>query len=94
MPWSNLAFLFLFQAKRKEVPEKEIRLNNAVECVGQLEDQLDESTVEKAQGNVNDMKERWGVVTQRLDDFCNRDIPVGVFKIIMNEGIPNCKPTW
>jgi hypothetical protein len=49
-----------------------------VVCVGQLGDQLDETTVQSAQGNVKDMKDRWGVVTQRLDDFCNRDIPVSI----------------
>ncbi len=65
------------------MPERELQLNNAVECVGQLEDQLDETTVETAQSNVNDMKDRWDVVTQRLDDFCNRDIPVSIFRMIV-----------
>ena len=61
-----------------------MQLNNAVECVGQLEDQLDESNVEKAQGNVNEMKERWDVVTKRLDEFCNRDIPVSTLTLSQN----------
>jgi hypothetical protein len=69
---------FSCQAKRKEIPERELQLDNAVICVGQLGEQLDETTVGSAQDNVNDMKDRWGVVTQRLDDFCNRDIPVSI----------------
>ena len=55
-----------------------MQLNNAVTCVGELDDQLDETTVENAREKVNEMKGRWGVVTQRLDDFCSRDIPVSV----------------
>ena len=55
-----------------------MQLNNAVTCVGELDDQLDETTVESAREKVNEMKDRWGVVTQRLDDFCSRDIPVSV----------------
>ena len=51
-------------------------------CVGELDDQLDETTVENARENVNDMKDRWGVVTQRLDDFCNRDIPVSFSRVV------------
>lgn len=44
---------------------------------GQLDDQLlDKSTIENTQVKVKDIKDRWGVVTQRLEDFCNRDIPV------------------
>ena len=51
-------------------------------CVGELDDQLDETTVENAREKVNEMKDRWGVVTQRLDDFCNRDIPVSFSRVV------------
>ncbi|XP_028414728.1 nuclear anchorage protein 1-like isoform X2 [Dendronephthya gigantea] len=62
--------------KRKEIPEFEARLDNAESSAEHLDDQLlDESTVENTQVKVKDMKVRWGVVTQRLDEFCNRDIP-------------------
>ena len=64
--------------KRKEIPEREVQLNNAVDSIGQLDDQLDESTFETAKVKVNDMKGRWDVVTKRVDDFCNRDIPVSI----------------
>lgn len=80
--WKSRIFT-RFQVKRKEIPEREIQLNNAVTCVGELDDQLDETTVENARGKVNDMKDRWGVVTQRLDDFCNRDIPVSVSRLVV-----------
>ena len=67
-----------FQVQRKEIPERELQLNNAVTCMGKLGDRLDETTVENARQEINEMKDRWGVVTQSLDDFCNRDIPVSV----------------
>lgn len=52
-----------------------MQLNNAVVCVQSLDGQLDEATAENTVAEINDMKDRWSVITERLNDFCNRDIP-------------------
>lgn len=58
-----------------------MQLNRAVECVEQLTDELDDSTVQNAQGKVDEMKKRWDVVTKRVNDFCSRDLPVSTESI-------------
>ena len=64
------------QANRKDVAEKQETLDKVVKDVGALDGALDESAKETAEGQLNRLTERWSVVTNRLDTFCSRDIPV------------------